>query len=99
MFKDGVQNFCLPLLAVRVISLLNIDAKWLAKVLDLRLESVLPTVISPDQTGFIKNRHSFFNVSHLFDIVYNPSSSQEAEIVVSLDAEKAFDFGVGLSVS
>ena len=46
----------------RPISLLNVDIKILAKVLALHLESVLPTIISSDQTGFIKNRHSFFNI-------------------------------------
>lgn len=37
------------------ISLLNADYKILAKVLALRLESILPNIISPDQTGFVKN--------------------------------------------
>ena len=60
----------------------------LAKVLALRLESVLPTVISSDQTGFIKNRHLFFNIRR---DVYTPSSSQCPEALLALDAEKAFD--------
>lgn len=75
----------------RPISLLNVDFKILSKLLAIRLESILPSIISPDQTGFIKNRHSFFNIRRLFNIVYNPSSSVVPEAVISLDAEKAFD--------
>lgn len=38
----------------RPISLLNVDCKTMAKVLARRLENVLPTILAPDQTGFIK---------------------------------------------
>lgn len=74
----------------RPISLLNVDAKILAKVLALRLEYILPSVISVDQTGFIKNRYSYFNIRRVFDILYT-SSNDTLECVLSLDAEKAFD--------
>ena len=75
----------------RPISLLNVDEKILAKVLARRLERILPDIISADQTGFIRNRFSFFNVRRLFNIIYHPSESPIPEVVVSLDAEKAFD--------
>lgn len=75
----------------RPISLLNVDYKILAKLLAIRLESVLPSIISPDQTGFIKNRHSFFNLRRLFNIIYNLSTTNTSEAIISLDAEKAFD--------
>lgn len=75
----------------RTISLLNLDYKILAKLLAMRLETVLPSIISPDQTGFIKNRYAFSNVRRLFHVMYNPSNSTEPEFVISLDAEKAFD--------
>lgn len=75
----------------RPISLLNTDVKILAKVLARRLEGVLPSVISPDQTGFIKNRYSFFNIRRLLNILYSPSPPGTPEVVLSLDAEKAFD--------
>lgn len=43
----------------RPISLLNVDVKILAKIMAHRVENVLPSVISTDQNGFIKNRHSY----------------------------------------
>lgn len=41
------------------ISLLNVDDKILTKILATRLETILPTTISPEQTRFIKNRQLF----------------------------------------
>lgn len=52
--KDPVQCS-----SYRPISLLNTDVKILAKILSLRLEVCLPSIISTDQTGFMKNRYSF----------------------------------------
>ena len=76
----------------RPISLLNVDTKLLAKTLALRLERVLPSVISEDQTGFIKNRFLFSNIRRLFNIIYTPSPDPTIpEILISMDAEKAFD--------
>lgn len=75
----------------RPISLLNADYKILAKALSSRLEPVMPDIISPDQTGFIRNRHSFANVRRLLDVMYSPASVEVPEVVISLDAEKAFD--------
>ncbi len=77
----------------RPISLLNVDCKILAKVLARRLENVLPTILAPDQTGFIKKkRFSFFNIRRVFDIIYSPDSHENIpEILISLDAKKAFD--------
>lgn len=75
----------------RPISLLNVDSKILAKMLAHRLETILPSIISDDQTGFIKNRHSYFNIRRLLNIIYDPTPPDIPEIVISLDAEKAFD--------
>ena len=51
---------------------------------------IFPTIIATDQTGFVKNRHSFYNVRQLFDILYSPTTSDIPELVISMDAEKAF---------
>uniref|UniRef100_A0A8C4S8Q7 Reverse transcriptase domain-containing protein n=1 Tax=Erpetoichthys calabaricus TaxID=27687 RepID=A0A8C4S8Q7_ERPCA len=75
----------------RPISLLNNDVKILSKILARRMEKVLPSVISQDQTGFIKGRHLSSNLRHLFNVIYSPAKSNTPEILLSLDAEKAFD--------
>lgn len=74
----------------RPISLLNVDFKILSKILALRLQRVLPSVISLDQTGFMPDRQSSHNTRRLLNILHSPSS-EAPEIVLSLDAEKAFD--------
>lgn len=73
----------------RPISLLNVDCKILAKILSTRLQKVMPSIISSDQTGFTSDRHSFFNTRRFLDIIFSPSSNTP-EVVVSLDF-KAFD--------
>ncbi len=75
----------------RPISLLNVDVKILAKVLSLRLETIVQDIIHCDQTGFIKNRQGFFNLRRLMNIIYTSSDFSIPEVLVSLDAEKAFD--------
>ncbi|KAF7652414.1 hypothetical protein LDENG_00097160 [Lucifuga dentata] len=64
----------------RPISLLNVDVKILSKLL-----------ASANQTGFIKGRHSFTNIQELLNVVCSSVSGDVAEVVISLDAEKAFD--------
>ena len=71
--------------------MLNSDIKILAKALARRLESVTDEVISPDQTGFMSGRHSFSNIRSLLNVIYSPASGGVPEVVISLDAEKAFD--------
>ena len=75
----------------RPISLLNADYKILAKALARRFEPAMPNIISKDQNGFMKNRHSFSNIRRLLNIILSPASTETPEVVVSLDAEKAFD--------
>lgn len=81
-----------PLLcgSYRPISLLNVDFKVLAKVLAGRLQRVISVLVNPDQTGFISGRHSSSNTCRLLNILYSPPTDSP-ELVLSLDAEKAFD--------
>ena len=44
------------------ITLLNVDYKIASKVIAKRLESVLPKLINPDQTRFVKGRYIGQNI-------------------------------------
>lgn len=41
-----------------------------AKLLALRLMNILPTLINPDQSGFIKGRQTSDATRRLIDIIY-----------------------------
>ena len=75
----------------RPLSLLDVDVKILAKTLATRLEKILPVIISEEQNGFIKGRQLFFNVRTLLNVIFSGHSASTPEVVISLDAEKAFD--------
>ncbi|KAL0147173.1 hypothetical protein M9458_057697, partial [Cirrhinus mrigala] len=75
----------------RPIALLNSDQKLLSKILASRLEKVLPHIVKEDQTGFIKGRTSCDNLRRLLNIIQLTQSRQDPALVLSLDAEKAFD--------
>ena len=47
----------------RPISLLNVDAKIMSKVIATRIKNVLPNIIHHNQTGFIKDRYKQFGQS------------------------------------
>lgn len=75
----------------RPISLLNVDLKILSKVLARRLEDLLPIIVREDQTGFIKGRNSYNNIRRLLNIIQISEQHKIDGLVISLDAEKAFD--------
>lgn len=75
----------------RPISVINVDYKIIAKVLALRLERVLPSIIQLDQTGFVHGRTSTDNLRRYFDILYHTNELNSQNVILSVDAEKAFD--------
>ena len=55
---------------LRPISLLNVDYNILTKVIAKRLEKLLPKIINPDQTGYVKGRYIGENVRLIQDIMF-----------------------------
>lgn len=75
----------------RPISLLNSDQKILAKTLARRLGAFMCKLVHPDQTGFIPQRKSSHNFRRLLNVMHSPRCNQKDLVILSLDAEKAFD--------
>ena len=76
---------------LRPISLLNSDYKILTKSITKRLETVLPKIINPDQTGYIKGRFIGENVRLIQDIMFHTKLEEKPGIALFLDFRKAFD--------
>ena len=76
---------------LRPISLLNVDYKILTKILAKRLEKVLPKLINPDQTGYVKGRYIGENIRLIQDLMFYTEKENLPGIAVFLDFRKAFD--------
>ena len=76
---------------LRPISLLNVDYKIVTKAIAKRLEKVLPSIINPDQTGYVKGRYIGENVRLIQDIIEHTNLTGKKGIALFLDFKKAFD--------
>lgn len=75
----------------RPISVLNQDYKMFTHILAKRAETVLPQIISLDQTGFIRQRQTQDNIRRTLHVINHIVSNNTTALLVGLDAEKAFD--------
>ena len=75
----------------RPITLLNADYKILTRTLATRLAVVAPSLIHPDQAGFISGRQIFHHIK-LTKLMINQAEAEETNgCIVALDQEKAYD--------
>ena len=75
----------------RPISILNVDYKLFTSILSHRINRILPRLIHTDQTGFIKQRQTHDNLRRTLHIVNHIEQQSIEALLVSLDAEKAYD--------
>lgn len=75
----------------RPVSVLNIDYKLFTAIISRRLENILPEIIHKDQTGFIRQRQTQDNIRKTLHILNHAAQERLETLVLSLDAEKAFD--------
>lgn len=73
----------------RPVSVLNIDYGIFTTIMAKRFENILSDLIDTDQTGFVKNRTTHDNIRRAFKIINHMKPTES--VVLSLDAEKAFD--------
>ncbi len=75
----------------RPITVLNVDYKVMTKTLAARLAASVPSIIHPDQAGFIAGRQIFDHVK-LAKLMIDLAEAEEANgVIVALDQEKAYD--------
>ncbi|XP_060972639.1 uncharacterized protein LOC133038488 [Cannabis sativa] len=77
----------------RPIALCNVAYKCISRILALRLRSLLPAIISPAQTTFVKGRLIAENTAVAKEIVHSmrKKRGKKGFMMIKLDMEKAYD--------
>ena len=71
--------------------IVNVDTKIMTKVIESRIENVLPDISHPNQTGYVKDRFIGETIRSIYDVMDFTVKENIPGLMLFIDFQKAFD--------